>query len=39
MNHTVEKNLLAIIDGLGSPGCCTGGASCSCPRRKEADVG
>jgi hypothetical protein len=31
MNRTVEKNLLAIIDGLTtSGGCCGGGKSCAC---------
>jgi integrase len=31
MNRTVEKNLLAIIDGLsGSAGCCASGNSCAC---------
>jgi hypothetical protein len=31
MNRTVEKNLLAIIDGLTtSTGCCGGGKSCAC---------
>ncbi|WP_460431823.1 hypothetical protein, partial [Amycolatopsis echigonensis] len=31
MNRTVEKNLLAIIDGLTtSDGCCGGGKSCAC---------
>jgi hypothetical protein len=31
MNRTVEKNLLAIIDGLTtSAGCCASGKSCAC---------
>lgn len=32
MSRTVEKNLLAIIDGLtAAEGCCAGGAtSCAC---------
>jgi hypothetical protein len=30
MNRTVEKNLLAIIDGLTSGGGCSGGTSCAC---------
>jgi len=31
MNRTVEKNLLAIIDGLTtSGGCCCGGKPCAC---------
>lgn len=31
MNRTVEKNLLASIDGLTtSGGCCGGGKSCAC---------
>jgi hypothetical protein len=39
MNRTVERNLLAIIDGLGSPGCCNGEAPCSCPRTKDPHAG
>jgi hypothetical protein len=31
MNRTVEKNLLAIIDGLTVPGCCgENDTSCAC---------
>jgi len=30
MNRTVEKNLLAIIDGLTADGCSSSAASCAC---------
>jgi hypothetical protein len=30
MNRTVEKNLIAIIDGLAAPGGCGGACSSSC---------
>ncbi|MEO3858491.1 hypothetical protein [Acrocarpospora sp. B8E8] len=34
MNRTVERNLLAIIDGLAtSDGCCGSGASCGCTQK------
>jgi hypothetical protein len=36
MNRTVEKNLLAIIDGLTTPGGCrSGGKSCACSPEAE----
>ncbi|MEZ0095744.1 tyrosine-type recombinase/integrase [Streptacidiphilus sp. EB129] len=39
MNRTVERNLLAIIDGLDRPACCSGGALCSCSRTKDPHAG
>lgn len=38
MNRTVERNLLAIIDGLSGPGCCSGGTSCSCSRTRDPNA-
>ncbi|WP_204011791.1 tyrosine-type recombinase/integrase [Virgisporangium aurantiacum] len=38
MNRTVEKNLLAIIDGL-TTGCCGGGKSCACTTAGAPDAG
>lgn len=39
MNRTVERNLIAIIDGLDGPGCCGGASSCSCSRKRGTDAG
>jgi hypothetical protein len=38
MNRTVEKNLLAIIDGLTAGGCC-GGTSCACTTTGAPNAG
>jgi hypothetical protein len=40
MNRTVEKNLLAIIDGLtASNGCCGSGTeSCVCSRGESSNA-
>jgi hypothetical protein len=40
MNRTVEKNLLAIINGLTTTdGCCSSGKSCACNRKGDSNVG
>jgi hypothetical protein len=39
MNRTVERNLLAIINGLTTPGdCCGGENGCSCAPTKDSDA-
>ena len=40
MNRTVERNLLAIINGLTTTGgCCAGENDCSCSRTGDSDAG